>query len=355
MDRKIRVAVAGIGQIATKAHIPAYLSNRHVDLVALIDIDNKKVKRAAKQFGVKQFFSSIDELFEKEDVEAVSVCTPPNTHADVTLKALGYGAHVLCEKPLATTVDDGKRMVKASQTEEKILMVGFQRRFRPNYKRAKNLISSGSLGHVYCIEDHLLQPSPLLKWGKSNWFYEPGVGGVLIDLGPHVFDVLNYLFGDFPHAVSARSSTYLDSPVEECCVCVLEYPKGRIGVGLLSWLSSMNIENVNIHGTAQSLFVSPKLFLEVNATDNPEISLWRSVSELLISLKFPNFPLLSPHTCNIVNTYQLEINHFINQIRDNRKSYVSALNALNVLMACNDAKKSIEMNKRIKISSLKRI
>lgn len=352
-NKKIRVAIIGIGKIATRAHIPAYISNKHVDSIALVDIDKRKVERAGKKFGIKKCFSSVNELFEKQDVDAMSICTPPNTHAEIALKAFGYGVHVLCEKPLATTVNDGKRMFEASQKKEKILMVGFNLRFRPNYQKAKNLIVRGRLGHVYYVEGNYLTPNPLLTWGKSQWFFRPEAGGgVLIDQGPHVFDLINYVLGDFPYAVSAHGSTYLDSPVEDFCVCVLEYPRGRTGIGVMSWLSPEGIEYLSIQGTAQSLFVSPNLFLEVNPTDITEVSLWRRASESLISLKFPNFPLLHDKK---VNTYQLEINHFIQQIMEDQKSSQSALNGLNVLIACEAAKKSLERKKRIVFSSLKKV
>lgn len=352
-NRKIRVAVIGIGQIATRAHIPAYISNKHVDLIALVDTDKRKAEGVGKKFGIKSCFSSVDELFENQNVDAVSICTPPSTHAEIALRAFSYGAHVLCEKTMATTVNDGKRMFEAAQEKGKILMVGFNLRFRPNYQRAKNLILRGRLGHVYCVEGQYLTPNPLLTWGKSRWFFRPEAGGgVLLDQGSHVFDLLNYVFGDFPYAVSAHGSTYLDSPVDDFCVCVLEYPKGRTGIGVMSWLSPEGIEYLSIQGTAQSLFVSPNLFLEVNPTDITEVLLWRRVSESLISLKFPNLPLLHDKK---VNTYQLEINHFIQQIREDQKSPQSALNGLNVLIACEAAKKSLEGKKRIVFSSLEKV
>ena len=349
LDRKIRVAVIGIGQIAIRAHIPAYLSNKNVDLVALVDIDSSKVEKAAKKFGVKKFFSSTDELFQKQDIDAVSICTPPNTHADIALKAFSHGAHVLCEKPISADINDAKRMIEASKLEGRILMVGFNRRYWPNYQRAKKYILEGKLGHVYCAEYYSLQPNPLLKWTKSQWYYEPHVGGALLDLGPHVFDMLNYIFGDFPLSVSAHCSTHFDSPVEEFCVCVLEYLKDRIGIGVLSWLAIKTMENLSIHGTAQSLFVSPNFFLEVNPTDITEVSLWRKSTESLIKLKFPNFPLLHH---NKVNTYQIEVDHFIKQIRENKRSTSSALNALNILFICKAVKKSLKTKKKTRIPSL---
>lgn len=353
LDRRIRVAVIGTGGIGKTVHIPAYLSNKHASLIALVDIDNKKAKRVARKFNVKKIFPSVDELFENEEVDAVSVCTPPDTHAEIVLKAFDHGAHVLCEKPLATDVGSGKKMVKASKAKEKILMVGFHRRFSPNYQRAKEYILRGSLGHIYCVEDHFLQPNPLLSWAKSRWFFKPGIGGVLLDLGPHVFDMLNYVFDDFPNAISAYSSTYLDSPVEDYCAFLLEYPEGRVGVGVVSWLSSTVMENLNIYGTAQNLFVSPNFFLKANPCARAlEVSLWRAASESLISLKFPNLSILRTRRAN---AYQLEIDHFIERVRKDTRSYSSAFNALSVLITCDMAKKAIEKKCRIEIPSPERL
>jgi len=353
LDRKIRVAIIGTGEIATKARVPAYLSNKHVDLVALVDVDIRKAKRRARKFGVRKFFKSVDELFEKEDVDAVSICTPPSTHADLTLKALKYGAHVLCEKPMANDIKKGKEVFEASKAEEKILMVSSYRRFVSNYLRAKRRILKGKLGHVYCIEDIQLSPSPLLTWAKSPWYYSPEGGGVLFDLGPHCFDLINYLFGDFPVAVSAHSFAYLDSPVEECCVCVLEYPENRTGVGMMSWLSSTGIENTSIHGTVESIYVSPKFFLDVNRIDVPEVSLWREITLRLIRLKLANLPKL--HKRKDVDPLQLETNHFIEQIKQNRTSSLNALNALNVLITIDAAKTASQENRKTKIPALKQV
>jgi predicted dehydrogenase len=350
---KVKVAVAGVGEVATRAHIPAFLNNRQVDLVALVDVHKEKAEKTTRKFRIKKYFSSIDELLEKQDVDAVSICTPPSTHAEIALKVLNYGANVLCEKPMATTIEDGKRMLEASLKNEKILMNGFNLRFRPNYERARNLILLGRLGYVHFVESTYLTQNPLLTWGKSRWFFEPEAGGgVLLDKGPHVFDLINYILGDFPYAASAYASNYFESSVEDSCVCVLEYPEGRKGVGLMSWLSPQGIEKLGIHGTAQSLFASPNLLFGVNATDITELSLWREASESLLGLKFPNFPLLSNKNAN-ANTYQLEINHFINQIKEGKKYSPSALDGLNVLITCDAAKESLEREKRIVFQPIK--
>lgn len=344
-NRKTRVAVVGVGGIGTRANIPAFLSNQDVDLVALVDTDEKKAKKTARKFRIGRYYSSIDDLLQNQELEAISICTPPPTHADIALKALASDVHVFCEKPMATSTDDGQRMYETARKKEKILMIGFNLRFQPNYKRAAELVLRGRVGHVYLVECSNLSANPLLTWSKSTWFFKPGSGGgVLSDKGPHVFDLINYVFGCYPISVYALSSTYFDSTVEDSCVCALKYPRNRMGIGKMSWLSSNYIETLSVHGTGESIFASPNLFIEANATDIPQVSLFRKASESLISLKFPNFPLLQS---NKVNTFQLEIDQFIKQIRTNQNYSPTALSGLNVLITCDAAKKSLESNKEI--------
>lgn len=346
-NRKIRVAVVGAGEIGKKVHIPAYLANTYSDLVAIVDVDEKKALRVAKKFHVKKVFPSVEELFKKEEVDAISICTPPDSHADIALTAFKNGAHVLCEKPLAVKIEDGIKMIKASRDEKRILMVGFHRRFITNYQRAKMYISRGDLGHVYCVEDHFIQPNPLFEWGKSQWFFKREVGGVLFDIAPHVFDMLNFIFDDFPIAISAYGSMFFDSQVEESCVFIMEYPKKRIGIGVVSWLSPVVMENLSVYGTGQNMFASPNFLLKVNATEISEVSLWRAATKSLVGLKFPNLFIKST---NSANPYQREIDYFVEQVRKNNRSEMNALNALSVLFTCAMAKKSIEKHCRVEIA-----
>jgi predicted dehydrogenase len=345
-EKPIRVAVVGVGGIAKSVHIPAYKSNVNAEIVAVVDNNEKQLKRIAKKFKVKKLFSSVDELLENENIDALSICTPPNTHAEIGLKALQHGVNVLCEKPLATDIENGKKMVIAAKEKGKILTVGFHRRFFPNYQNARKCILGGNLGHVYCVQDNFIEPNPLLSYSKSRWFLEPNIGGVLLDIAPHVFDMLNYLFDDFPVAISARSSVYLDQDVEDFGVFVVEYQKGRVGIGTASWLAPIFEENVNIYGTAQNLFVTPTFSLKINPTDIREIALLRAAGESLVRMKFPKLPFLSNMT---VNPYQSEIDYFVDRVKNNVSSTEDALNGLSVLMTAEAAKRSIEKNCRIGI------
>ena len=348
---KIKVAVVGVGEIGTKAHIPAYLRNENVELVAIVDADEKKLAKTSKKFKIKNCFSSFDDLLKSQPVDAVSVCTPPNTHGQIVLKALSSNVHVLCEKPMATNVDDGKKMLDAAQKYKKALMVGFNLRFQPNYQRALQLIQCGRVGHPHFVEFNLQSPNPLLGWTKSPWFFSPqSGGGVLLDKGPHAFDMINYIFKDFPCSVSAVSSTFFDSDVEDSCVCVLEYPENRIGIGIVSWMASRVVELLSVHGTSQSLYVSPEILMEANPTDMAEIALFRKATKLLVNMKFQNIPIFRS---NKVDTFQLEIDTFVGQARSGKYDYSSALSGANVMLTCDAAKKSLATGKKIDIQSIR--
>ncbi len=346
-SKKIKVAVIGVGEIGTRAHIPCYLKNENAELVGLVDANEKALKKASKKFKIRDCFASFDELLEKQTVDAISVCTPPTTHAPIVLKALSNDVNVLCEKPMATTTCDGKEMLQAAKKKNKVLMVGFNLRFQPNYRMAARQMKSGCLGHTHLVEFNLQSPNPLVSWSKSPWFFsEQSGGGVLMDKGPHVFDMLNFLFDDFPTAVSTTSSTFFDSSVEDSCVCLLDYPNHRIGIGIMSWLPSRVIDLLSVHGTAQSLFVSPQLYIEANANDLLEVALFRKATKMLVNLKISN---IGPFKTSDVDTFQLEIDNFIEQIMTKRPDYSTALSGVNVLATSNATKESIKNGKKEKI------
>lgn len=347
-ERKTRVAIVGVGGIAKNQHIPAYRLNSKAEVVAIVDSNEKRLEKIRKKFKVKKTFSSVDDLLDTMEIDAMSICTPPDTHAEIALKGLKNGVHILCEKPMATDVIDGKRMADVARRNNKVLMVGFHRRFMLNYQRAKRQILNGRLGHVYCIEDNFIEPNPLYTYSKSRWFFKKGVGGVLLDVAPHLFDMLNYFFDGFPIAISAQGITYLNHSVEDSCSFILEYSRGRIGIGIASWLSCKFRDYVNILGTAQNLQVSPNYFLLESSNEFHEVALLRAAGESLINMKFRNLPFVRAKSAN---PYRLEINNFIDRIRNKTSSSDTALNGLSVLMTTDAARKAIETGCRVEIPS----
>lgn len=341
----IKVAVIGAGAISTKAHIPSYQSNSSTRIVALVDSDMAIAKRVAKKFAIKSYFSSTKDLFESSKIDAVSVCTPPNTHAEIVQEALERNISVLCEKPLAENFEAGKKILDIAAVSDNIVMVGFNRRFHSDYIKVNKIAHSGRAGHVYMVEYSSLQGSPLLGWTKSAWQYKEGVGGCMNDQGSHVFDMLNWFLGN-PISAVASFSTNSDSSVDESCVAAVEYDRS-VGVGVMSWLNAVRIESLTLHGTGRSMFVSPSpnFFMDVNPSDLPNLSVWNSASRTLYKT------LRGAFLPSNVDVYQREIDYFIQCVKKRRKPFLDVSIGLKALAVADAVKLSMKKNKKVRVAS----
>jgi len=334
----IRVSIIGAGTIATKVHIPCFLRNKYAKVDAIVDIDPKKAESVARKFGIKRFFSSTDKLFNSIKVDAISICTPPDSHAEIAVEALERGINVLCEKPLADNVKNGLKIVEAAEGSDTVLMIGFQRRFYPIYLKVKSIAKEGKIGNIYLTEYFSLHQSPLLAWSKSQWYYQVGTGGSLLDIGPHVLDMLNWFLGR-PYSVCAFGGIHSDSPVNEYCVVTVEYDYA-VGVGIMSWLSSEKIEKLGIHGTGRTLYASPRFMLDVNPTDVSELSLWRAATSTLVNK-------VKEASGSHSNAFQLEIDHFVDCIKRGRKPSPNGWDGLIALAATEAATESLSKGVKV--------
>jgi predicted dehydrogenase len=125
----IRVGVIGAGGIAQRSHIPAYLNTPGVELVAIADINEKKLTYVADRFGIPRKYTDYHELLQQTDIDAVSVCTPNYLHVQVSIDALKAGKHVLCEKPVAVKGADAQAAIAAAKASGKIFMGALCQRF----------------------------------------------------------------------------------------------------------------------------------------------------------------------------------------------------------------------------------
>jgi predicted dehydrogenase len=345
-SKVVKVAVIGAGAISSKVHIPCYQKNIHARVVAVVDPDTKTAIKVSEKYKVKSVFSSVKDLFEGSKVDALSVCTPPNTHAEIVQEALERNVDVLCEKPMAENFEMGRKILEATLASDNFVMIGFNRRFHSGYIQARKMTRGGRAGHIYLARYSSLQGSPLVGWTKSSWQYKEGVGGCLNDLGSHVFDILNWFLGE-PISVQASGSAYSDSAVDEFCVAIVEYDKS-VGIGEMSWLSSKTIESLALHGTGRSMYVSPspEFFLDVNLSDVLGASLWRSSSNYLVNTISQS--LLPREGC-----YQKEIDYFIDCVKKRRKPYIDAAAGLKALAVVEAAKQSIKKKTKICVSSVR--
>jgi predicted dehydrogenase len=337
----VKVGVIGAGAIATKAHIPCFKNNKFVQVEAVVDTDEKRARFVAKKFRIGNHFASLSELVDsKVRVDAISICTPPRFHAGIAIEALDAGINVLCEKPLAESVDSGNKIREAVRSSHAIFMMGFNRRFNANYQHTKHMALSDALGRIYAVQYESLQENPLVGWSKSDWFYSEIEGGCLRDQGPHVFDMLNWFLGK-PLSVVANQFTNLHTKIDESAFATVKYESGAIGIGMMSWLSPPRVEKLEVLGTGRTVIASPELVLELSGGGLPEIELFKASSPMFLS-RFRGMFGMSKSS-----NYQLEIDHFVNCIKKGLKPSVTVQDGFTALALNEAAARSIQENRAI--------
>ncbi|SFI89894.1 Predicted dehydrogenase [Paenibacillus sp. UNC496MF] len=236
----IRVAVVGCGAIAQRRHIPEYAVNPNVTLVAFVDPVLERANKLADEFGAKAF-ASYEEMLKEIKPDAVSVCTPNYLHAQVAIAAANAGAHVLVEKPMASTDEEAATMIEAASKNGVYLMVGHNQRLMPPHVKAKAILDSGVLGRVLTFRTSFGHPGPE-GWsvdGKGSWFFrrDEAIMGAMGDLGVHKSDLIRYLLGDEVAQVTGFIGTLdkKDTDIDDNATCLLRMKSGAIGTLVASW------------------------------------------------------------------------------------------------------------------------
>ncbi len=234
----LNVAMIGLGGIST-VHRNAYEALKkdgRAQLVAVVDIDPKAINRVVAtnldsdraRDDSFHFYTSIDEMLCHEKVDFIDVCTPTYTHKEVATSLLKRGIPVLCEKPMALSVDDTKEMINAAETASTHLMVAQCVRFFKEYVYLKQCIEDERFGKMVSAFFQRLSPPPV--WGRGNWYMDvEKSGGCILDLHIHDVDVVRYIFGE-PRAVSCRTAGhYTKYDVAHTCFLYENVPVTIIG------------------------------------------------------------------------------------------------------------------------------
>jgi len=191
----IKVGVAGLGFIGP-AHIEALRRIPGIEVAAVSETTTELAKNKARQLGIDKFFGSFEELIQ-EDIDCVHICTPNNLHFEMAKTALLAGKHVVCEKPLATTTEEGEELLKLAHQKGLVHAVHFNIRYYPLIRQMKVLREKGELGKIYSIIGSYLQDW-LFYATDYNWRLEPELSGkskAVADIGSHLMDLLEYISG----------------------------------------------------------------------------------------------------------------------------------------------------------------
>ena len=198
MDNKLRVAMIGCGGIAVGKHLPSLSKLDQVEVIGFYDISLHQAQQAAEKFGAPgaKVYNSYRELLDDTSIDVVHVCTPNDSHAEISIAALDSGKHVMCEKPMAKTAADARRMVEAAKRSGKKLTIGYNNRFRADSQYLKQVIQDGDLGDLYYAKAHAVRRRGVPTWGVFLDEEKQG-GGPLIDIGTHALDLTLWLMDNY--------------------------------------------------------------------------------------------------------------------------------------------------------------
>ncbi len=226
----VKWGVIGAGGIADRRTIPeGIMPASNSELVAVMDIDEARTKEVAAKYDVPRWYTSDAELLDDPAVEAVYIATPVNLHVQQTVAAAEKGKHVLCEKPLALTLDESRRIVDACKAAGVKLSVGLMMRYHACHQEIKRIIESGEIGRLVMGRVQFTCWYPRIP---GAWRQNPACsgGGALMDLGVHTADLLRFFFGDVDAVTAFVDTTVQDYPVDDSALMLMKFKSGAQGV-----------------------------------------------------------------------------------------------------------------------------
>jgi predicted dehydrogenase len=265
-NRPVRVAVIGMGHAAQLIHLPILTEMESVELVALADLEGYKLAKVADRYKVPGYVDS-EVLLQKQQPDVVYVCAPTINHLPLALTALQAGSHVIVEKPVARTLEESRRLQEAAHSAGKHVFVAMNQRFRQDVEVLRNFLLSGELGDIWRVRTGWLKRFG--AWDRSPWLDKKSIsgGGVLLDLGIQLLDVVLYLL-DYP--VLTRTVAYmhhqnLNKEVEDTLTTSLTFENGTLVHLDCSWgiMAERNTAYTWFEGTKASATLNPLVLHKV--------------------------------------------------------------------------------------------
>lgn len=230
--QKVGYCVIGLGRIADH-FLRAMKDSSTSQVTGLVSGHRDKALRIAAQYGVPESsvynYEDMDRMRENKTIDAVYVALPNSMHAEYTIRSAKAGKHVLCEKPMSTSVSDSEAMIAACKAANVKLMIAYRCQYDPLHLRAVKLIRDGALGKISMIQGGFGGPQPVGEWRITK---KLGGGGSLMDLGIYPLNAARYLTGEEPVEFAAFTSTVdMDgrfSEVDENVAWTMKFPSGVI-------------------------------------------------------------------------------------------------------------------------------
>jgi predicted dehydrogenase len=309
--RKVKIAVVGAGNVAQIAHLPAYKNHPDVEIAAIVEEDPVKARKVAEQFGARAVYDDLTKMLGKEDVDAVDVCTPNYLHAPMVITALHAGRHVLCEKPLARTAAEAKRMMDTAKKTGKILMVAMNNRFREDVQVLQTFVKNGTLGNVQIVKAGWRRSAT--SWRQPGWAtdQEKSGGGALLDLGLPKLDLAMWVAG-LKKPTRVTCSTFGRTGkrgVEDSACAMVSFAGGATLILEVTWnlLEPRDHTYLEVYGSTGGASLQP-------------LRIHKGMHGQLVNVT----PVLEGKQNDYKESYRREIGHFVECIQKRRKPMTTA-------------------------------
>lgn len=228
----MRFGVAGLGAIGA-IRAASLVRHRDCQLAGVFDLDPA---RTAPYSSAARVFSSFDEMLRSDEIDAIVVSTPPDTHETMAVETLQSGKHVLIEKPLAPTIEACARILRASQATGKIVTTGYNHRYFEATKIVKDAVDAGTIGNLSHVRGFTGHAG--LEEFKSRWMYDAAImgGGALMDNGTHMIDLVHHIMGGADEVFGVAKGSIWNLPqVEDYAIAAMRSDRGIVGTVEASW------------------------------------------------------------------------------------------------------------------------
>jgi len=261
MKNKINVGIVGCGAHAQIAHIPFFKKNSRCNLIALCDSDVRKIDYLSAKYNIPHKYQDFQEIVENEKIDALVVATPNYLHAPMSISALKYGKHVLCENPMGINLKEVSEMIKTARKNEKKLVPAMNNRLRTDVQTIKRFVKEGELGDIYYIKAGWL--IGMSEWVLSPWRLEQikSGGGVFLSLGTTLLDIaLFFLKNKKPFTIfGSLHKKASDAEVEDTALCIIKFSDSTLLTIEVSWslLFKKDFLYCNVFGKKGAALLNP--------------------------------------------------------------------------------------------------
>ncbi len=363
---KLRVGIIGLGWPGQR-HIEGYQKHDGVQIVALSDVNTEAAEQVKAEYKVEgaKIFGDYQEMLAGDKIDAVSICTPNFLHVPIAIDALEAGKHVLLEKPLSNTLEDGLRLAaKVAERPNQAFMIALNNRYRPDSIVLRRQIDAGELGHIYYAKTGWLRGAS--EFNLRGWFTqkERSGGGPLIDLGVHMLDLALWFMGN-PRPVSVTGSVYsefneemrertgTDVDVEDLATAFVKLDNGGTIVLDVSWMSHIEQSDLvytQLFGKSGGASITrsgapasgshEELSINTTSGSGPDRATLVSRPEFRSQLAVqPGFMLYE--------SFRGEIADFVDSIAANRQPGASIIHGLDILRILDAIYRSAETGREI--------